>query len=138
MKVFGLPAVLLVCWVFVSPCFAQIPVPGADEAIKSASQSGWTSVLVCIIVLASLAGVAWLFKQMSGDKNRLADSLDKLNTFVQTTLADLHGKTEAACIRSAQALESHARSIDGLTAALNHRGLDAPPVLNSRTRKKPV
>jgi uncharacterized protein HemX len=89
-------------------------IPGAEEAFKSAAQSGWTAVLVAIIVVAAIVGVGWLFRQLY---SRQTD----LEQFARSTLVDLHTKTEAACLRSVHALEQTGAALEHLTEALNSR-----------------
>lgn len=50
-------------------------IPGADQALKSAAESGWLAVLLVVVVLCMLIGfgliLRWILKRQSDTEERL-------------------------------------------------------------------
>ena len=103
-------------------------IPGADEALRSASAQGWTATIVCATFFAMVLALVWLIKRMFTDKDKLADRLTTVEDFQKSKMVDLHVTTAKACDRAtaacelnSQALEKNSIAIDKLTLALFSR-----------------
>ena len=68
--------------------FAQIP--GADEAIQSATREGWVAVLLVVIVISTFVTFGIVIHRIMKEANerelRLGNKIDELQEFVRTNL----------------------------------------------------
>ena len=108
--------------------------PGADKALDMASQRGYETYILCVVLLGCLCLVGMLFRWFINSfdnrakesvsreearvtegvarENRLAARIDQLENFVHTTLM---AQVEA----STKALQSNTAATAALAAALN-------------------
>jgi hypothetical protein len=106
--------------------FAQIPVPGADQALRSAEAGGWTAVLLCGTFLISLASIIWLIRKMFSEKDALATRLTSVEDFQKTKIVELHVQTATACLKAVEAAEHSSRALIDLTSTLKAEGCPYP------------
>jgi hypothetical protein len=115
--------------------FSQLP-PGSDKALEMASQRGYETYILCIVLLGCIALVGMLFRWFinSFDKrssesvareearvkegvereNRLAARIDTLENFVHATLMD-------QVAASTRALHENTAATSALAAALERK-----------------
>jgi len=75
-------------------------IPGADEAIQSATREGWVAVLLVVIVIATFTTFGIVIHRIMREANerelRLGSRIDELQEFVRTNLLQaLHENTQA-------------------------------------------
>ena len=105
-------------------------IPGAESAISEASKAGWVSVVLCIIILGTLALMGFLFKWFVRNiDKRHAESFERENG-MRVELAEVQRfirETMAGVIRentnSNTSLSEHISSIRDVSRVLAERTL---------------
>ena len=103
-------------------------MPGTDQLLQSAAAQGWTAVALVVIGLAMMGAFAFIGKWLIGSadkratevqatfaeyrkeaaerENRLADRVNKLETFIEVTLTKLIAECSAAITENSRTMQS--------------------------------
>jgi len=103
-------------------------MPGTDQLLQSAANQGWTALALVVIGIGMMGAFAFIGKWLIGNadkratevqasfadyrkeaadrENRLADRVNKLETFIEITLTKLISDCSTALAENAKAMQS--------------------------------
>lgn len=110
-------------------------IPGAEEAIASATAEGWVAVLLVTLVLATFAGFGYMLKKIMAASDeretRLSTRVSMLEDTIRVELFQVLKQNSEAIGKMLAAADSIVRAADRMTATLERftNILDVRPCL---------
>lgn len=97
-------------------------IPGADQAITSATREGWVAVLLVVMVLAMSGCFGWIIRRIMADatqrEDRLSARVTHLEDVIRGELFQVLRANSEAMGKMLAASESVVRAADRMTDAL--------------------